>query len=233
VIYPGLSTTAAVARAHGQGHHELGPDNDRPLRQLIDEVAWLLGIQFSVQVVAAGGDQIAAVVAGLDQSVFRRSKELLNEHWLVRLKERPATVVVAVDNDAGGHGWAQIGAAMATARNLVAKGGKVLVLSEMNAELGDGLQLVRDSRHARDALKPLRQQAPPDLIAATQLAGLVDWANVYFLSKMESGTVEELFMTPLESPKEAQRLLAGKSSCLVLGGAQHTFGRVGTEGDDA
>jgi nickel-dependent lactate racemase len=230
VIYPGLSTTVALARAHGQGHDELSPDNDRPLRQLIDEVAWLLGTQFSLQVIAAGESGVTAVLAGLDHSVFRRGKELLSENWLVRTPERFGIVVVAVENDAAGHGWSQIGAALGTARNLVAKGGKVLVLSEVQAELETGMQLIHDSRNPRDALKPLRKLAPPDLIPATQLASLADWASVYFLSKMEGSVVEDLFMTPLETEQEARRLLAGTASCLLLGAAQHTFGRIGTDG---
>ncbi|RPI90266.1 MAG: DUF2088 domain-containing protein, partial [Planctomycetaceae bacterium] len=49
VFFPGLSNAEAVARARGEGHHELGPDDERPLRQTIDEVAWLLGTLFAVQ----------------------------------------------------------------------------------------------------------------------------------------------------------------------------------------
>ena len=49
-----------------------------------------------------------------------------------------------VDRDTAGHGWNQIGAALATARNLVKKGGKIVVLSQLDAELGEGMTLVRD-----------------------------------------------------------------------------------------
>ena len=49
-FYPGLSNPEAFAKTLGQSHQELGPDDERPLRQLINEVAWLLGIQFAIQV---------------------------------------------------------------------------------------------------------------------------------------------------------------------------------------
>ena len=55
VFYPGLSNTEAIARTRGEGHSELGPDDERPLRQTIDEIAWLLGTQFSVQVPGQNG----------------------------------------------------------------------------------------------------------------------------------------------------------------------------------
>jgi nickel-dependent lactate racemase len=55
VLYPGLSDVDAMRKAVGQGHDELTPDDSRPLRQLIEEVAWLLGVQFAVQVIPASG----------------------------------------------------------------------------------------------------------------------------------------------------------------------------------
>lgn len=227
VFYPGLSSSRAVARAHGQGHHELGPDDERGLRQMIDEVAWLLGSQFTIQVVAAEGTGIAAALAGLDQSVFHRGKALLAEHWRLRLPQRPEIVVAAVDRDAAGHGWPQIGAALATARNLVAKGGTIIVLSELDAtEVDNGMALIRDARTSRDALQALRREAPPDLIAASEVASAADWAHVYLLSKMEGDLVEDLFMTPLETEREAQRLLSISGNCALLGGAQHIYGLI-------
>ena len=36
MFYPGLSNTEAFTKSLGQGHSELGPDDDRPLRQLDD-----------------------------------------------------------------------------------------------------------------------------------------------------------------------------------------------------
>ena len=226
VYYPGLSSTEAISRAHGMGHSELGPDDERPLRQIIDEIGWLLGTQFTIQVIPSAGAGAANVLAGATEAVFRRGTQMLSDAWLMELEHRAQTVVVAVDLDAAGHGWSQIAAALGTARNLVAKGGKIVVLSELRAELGVGMQLIRDSRSPRNALQPLRKQTPPDLIAATQLASSLDWAHVYLLSKMDQNVVDDLFMTPLANETEAQRLINSAESCVFLGSAQHTFARV-------
>ncbi len=226
VFYPGLSVVEAFARAHGQGHNELGPSDERPVRQLIDEVAWLLGTQFSIQVVPSAGGGVSHVLAGCADSVQRAATRLLDEQWMVRLDRRPDIVVAAVDRDAAGHGWEQIGAALATARNLVGKGGKILILSQLEAELGEGLKLVRQSKTPREAIKPLRTLTPPDLIAATQLANAADWADVYLLSKLQNDLVEELFFIPLESETEITRLLSGDESCAFLSSAQNTYGQI-------
>lgn len=231
VFYPGLSSAEAVERAHGQGHSELDPDNTRPLRQIIDEIGWLLGTQFSIQVIPSTGGGAAQVLAGAGESVFRRGKELLAEHWLVEVDERAGIVVAAIDHDGDRPGWEQLGAALATARNLVARGGRIVILSDLDAEPGPGIELIQQCDNPRDALKPLRTQAPPDLLPATQLAQAVDWADVYLISGLESDLVEELFLVPLESDAEAARLIENNpETCLFLAGAQHAHGRVRSAG---
>lgn len=229
VFYPGLSSTDAIARSRGQGHSELSPDDDRPLRQMMDEIAWLLGVQFSVQVIASAGSGASTVLAGAAESVLRRGKEILASQWTVQLDGRPDIVVAAVESDAAGHDWAQLGAALETARNLVAAGGKIVVLSELDAEPDQGIRLVRECQSPRDAIKPLRKLAPPDLVAATQLAAAVDWANVYLLSRLDGDFVEDLFMMPLDNEGEVERLLGGDESRAFVGGAQHVFARIRAE----
>lgn len=228
VFYPGLSTTDAISRARGEGHSELGPDDERPLRQSIDEIAWLLGTQFTVQVIPGAGTSAAAVLAGASDSVFRQGKRLLEDWWCVRLPERAETVVVAVDADCAGHGWEQLGAALATARNLVAKGGKIIVLSGLQAEIGDGMTMIRQSRSPRNALQPIRQNSPLDMIPATQVATAADWCHVYLLSRLADDVVEELFMTPLASDREATRLLEASPPGVFIGSAQHAYGKITT-----
>jgi nickel-dependent lactate racemase len=226
VLYPGLSTSDAMSRSHGQGHHELAPDAQRPIRQIVDEVAWLLGVQFSVQVVPSRGDGVAAVLAGCSESVFAAGKRALDHHWRVSAPERADLVLLAVEADSRGHGWPQVGAALATGRNLVKRGGKIIVLSQLEQELGPGMEMVRRAHEPRDVLKPLRLEAPPDLLPATQFADAVDWADVYLLSRLTGDVVDDLFCVPIESDAEILRLLAWGESRILLGGGQHVYGEV-------
>lgn len=226
VFYPGLSSSAAIAHAHGMAHSELDPDDERPLRQEIDEIAWLVGAQFSIQVVPAGGSGVAAVLAGAVESVAKAGKELLAKHWLVETPERVPVVVCAVDADAGGHGWDQVGAAMAAARSLVTKGGRIVILSQLHGTLGAGMRLISESRSPRDALQPLRQLTPPDWIAASQLAMAADWAHLYLLSDLHPEAVDSLFVSRMTHERELQRLLDAAPAALLLPSAQHVCGHV-------
>jgi nickel-dependent lactate racemase len=223
VFYPGLSSAEAMTRTHGQGHLELGPEEVRPLREIVDEIGWLLGNPFTVQVIPAASKGVSHVLAGVCDPVFAQGKKLLTEEWLVEVDERPEIVVAAIDHEAGPHAWEQLGAAVEVARSIVARGGKIVILSDLNAELSQGLELIRSGQSARDAIRPLRKQAPPDLICATQLAAAADWARIYLLSGLSDEVVDELFLTPLSNETEVRRLLVGESRCLFLEAAQYAY----------
>jgi hypothetical protein len=135
-------------------------------------------------------------------------------------------VIVSVDADAAGHTWVQIAAALDAARRMVARDGRVLLLTELAELPSDGIRLIAECRAPRDALQPLRTAAPPDLISATQLAHAIDWTNVYLLSRLEPQLVEDLCMIPLGSEDEALRLIAGDDPCAIVAGAQHTSVRL-------
>ena len=233
VFFPGLSSADALSRAIGQGHSELGPDDERPLRRLMDEVGWLMGTQFSLQVIPAAAGGVSHVLAGSPDSVFQKGTAVLADNWLMKLDARPEIVVAAVDGDKGEQGWESVCAALSAARRLVANGGKVVLLTELESELRDGMRLMREAENPLEALQPLRQLAPPDLVAATQLAGGVEWADVYLLSKLPSDLVEDLFLIPVHNEKEIGRLLGGDDTCAFLSTAQYVYGQIDDATDEA
>ncbi len=226
VFYPGLSSADAMLKTQGQGHVELGPDESRPLRELIDEIGWLLGNPFAIQVIPAATNGVSRVLAGVCDPVFAEGKKVLTKQWHIEVSERPDVVIAAIDHDSGLHAWEQLGAAADVGRSLVARGGKIVILSDLVAELPQGLELIRSSESVRDAIRPLRKQAPPDLVCATQLASAADWAQIYLLSGLADDVVDELFLTPVSNETEVRRLLKNDSRCLFLEAAQFVHGTV-------
>ena len=224
-IYPGLSNIDSMAKTRGQDHAELRPEDDRPLRQLQDEVAWLLGVLFGIQVLPGIAGQPAGVIAGAMESTTSAARDWLKQNWFVEQPERCEILVAAVDADSAGTNWEQIGVALQTARNLVQRGGKVVLLTSLSAQPTEGFRYLQQCGSPREALKPLRLESPPDLIPASRLASATDWAKVYLVSALDSDVVESLCMTPLTA-NEATRLLDRGGSCVLLESAQHTFGYV-------
>lgn len=226
-IYPGMSSEEAIKKSHGQPNSELEPDDERQLRQLIEEVGWLLGIQFTVQVVAAAQSGVHRVLAGASESVFRTGKKLLEENWTFNCSERADTVIVAVEpSGTGKHGWKEVCAAIDTARRLVYHDGKIIVLSQLKEEPEAGIKLYARGGAPLDVMGDLRELQPVDLIPTTQLARASDWARIYLLSELDADFLEDLFVTPLESKEALGRLLKISENCLVINSAQSVHGYV-------
>ena len=224
-VYPGLSDSDTLRKTMGAGHSELQPENPRPLRELADEVGWLLGVQFVLQVIPAACGGVADVLAGLAEPVMARGKSRLRELWQYEVDQPAELVIASVDEDAGGHGWRQVAAALDAARRIVARDGRILLLTELSDEPTEGIDLIRDAHTPHEAIKPVRQRADVDRIEALQLAKALDRANVYLLSKLPDDLVEDLFMVPLASEQEALRLVEGAERCAVIGSAQNVFVR--------
>lgn len=225
-LYPSLSNREAIRRAQGQGHDELDPEDERPLRQLMDEVGWLVGTLFTLQIIPAAGGGVAVVLAGAADPVQRKGRKLLDKYWKTEVATRPEIVVAAIDHDADATGWEEIGAALATSRRLVARGGRIILLTDLAARLGPALELARTFEEPKNALQPVRKLASDDFVPATQLAAAADWAKITLLSQLEPDVVEELFMTPAGKVAEIERLLRGSETIAFLPSAQHVFARV-------
>ena len=226
-FYPGLSTPDAFVKALGQGHQELGPDDERPFRQLVNEIAWLLGIQFAIQVLPSCTHRgPASILMGNTDRVAQQGRMELDESWRVTLDQRGETAFVAIPHSGAETTWADLGAALEAARKLVVQGGRIIVLSDLSATPGPGIEMIRSCRTAKSALRPLRQELPPDVLAASQIALAADWASIYLLSRLENQIVEGAHMTPLDQVQDATRLLETCDGCVVLAGAQHIYGEI-------
>ena len=224
-FYPGLSNAEAFAKSRGQGHSELGPDDERPIGQRIQEIGWLVGVQFAVLVMPSSGQGGAAtVLAGQPDSISQQGRRLLDASWRVKVDQRGETAIISipagVDNPTG---WEQLGDALQAASRLVVREGRIIVLSDLAAEPGPGIGILRSCRSAKAALQPIRKESPPDLVPASQIAAAADWATVYLLSQLPPQLVEELFMTPLESETEVSRLISACDGCIFISGAQHVY----------
>ncbi|QDT37494.1 lactate racemase domain-containing protein [Stratiformator vulcanicus] len=230
VFYPWLSNVEAIQRIRGAGHRELGPDDERPLRQTVDEIGWLLGTQFTVQAVAGAGGGISQLLAGGTEPVFRRLKRYQTESWKLSQPERSETVVVAVDSalgDSPGQAWSRLAAAVDVARRLVCRDGRIVVLTDLSEEPPAEIAALARFDQPIDVVSALkRENAAVDLGDTSRLVDALDWARVYLLSQLGSDLVEDLFFIPLEHEDEVRRLLSSEDEILIVGSAQHAFGEV-------
>ena len=224
-LYPEFSDvkTQARFRKHDRfsdnGHH-------RELRHEVNHVAWLLGVNFSVQVVPAAGDGILHVLAGQSDAVRHRGHELYRDAWTWPVAERADLVIAAIEGGSAHQTWENLGRVLERAGRLVDDGGAIAVCCELAAPPGPGLQRLMGAPSRDAALRHIRRENPRDLLPALQLARALESHRVYLLSRLDAEIVEGLEMIPVESPSDICRLAQRSRSCLVIANAVRAIVRV-------
>lgn len=226
-IFPALTNLESLQRLNKAGHDELHAEDERPIRQLAEEVAGMLGLQFSIELVpSARGPGIAQVLAGQPDAVHRLGRQAIRDHWMLKVDRRSETVIAAVTGQAGQPcTWEDVSRAAQNARRLVINGGRIVLLTDLPPELTEGWELVRDCTQPRDAIRRVKTVQPVDEISIDQILRTADFATVYLLGGPEGNILEELFFHPLASLKEVDRLLEGTTDCILLSGAQYVRGK--------
>ena len=221
-LYPAFSDLATVNASRAQGHPELTPEQQRPYRELVDEVGWLLGTQFTVQVIPGSAEAPAAILAGLPDDVMNHGRELVNQIWRYSADESADGVVLSIPGGAA-FGWRQLGLALEHATNLVSQGGRIIVVADLCIPEGPAATMMRRSQEPEDLLKPLRREPTHDSVEITQLIQALRRARVYLLSSLNPDVVEELGMIPVADVAELQRLVASIKKCRIVPNANYAW----------
>lgn len=226
VLFPGLSNGEAGKLFIQNGHEELTPENDRPLRQMVDEIGWLLGVQFTIQVVPGSQGGIAKVMSGSNDAVLRAGKEFLNESSHLELDSRVDVVLASATLENAVDQWEAFARAISNAKSLVARDGRLILLTDLKAEPTQALKMLMEEEFPQDALMDLRKAGTLEAQIAAEMAEVTAWCRVYLLSQLDPDTVEELFFIPVASHQELERLLETVDSCLFAEEIQSLHGRV-------
>lgn len=222
VIFPGLSD-APTRQAYRTW--DVKPGGKQPRRTLQEsvEVSWLLGCQFQLGLVP-GVTGVAEVLAGEGPTVVERGSAAVDRAWGFQADARAELVVVGIGRPGVKTGIDDLARGLANATRLAQHGGKIVVLSRAEGEVGPALRRLRNVDDPRAALAALKgTEAESDHEAAHQIAQALAWADVYLLSALERDLVEELSMIPLDRPEETRRLVSVSGSCLVV--SQADLGR--------
>ena len=229
-LFPALSNLEAIKRHGTIAHSELTPDDSRQARVIADEVGWLLGTQFVVQGVRGAGGGLSHVLAGLAEPVLAEGKRLLREGWRMELPQRADVVLATVDGGPAGTSWTDFARAAQNASRLVARGGKVVLLTDLQSSrdsISDALAILRESNSLVEARAVLTQLQSPDQPDAMRLLAVLERADLFVLSNLNEGLPEELFMQTLGDENEVRRLLQSAESIALLEGGQHLETRIG------
>lgn len=222
ILYPTYGGSDAQHLAGRQGHPELTPDQQRPFRELVDEVGWLLGTQFTVQVIPGLDGQPQDILAGLPEDVMNPGRKLADSRWRVRIAETLAGVVLSIPGGSS-FGWSQLGQALERVTAIVQQGGRIVVIADVDIPEGPAAGMLRRCQDPEELLKPLRREPTADSVEITQLIQALRRARVYLHSRLPADVVEELGMIPVADQSELLRLIATIDDLCVIPYANYSW----------
>ncbi|MEN6449401.1 MAG: lactate racemase domain-containing protein [Thermoguttaceae bacterium] len=231
-IYPTFSDTKTLQR-----FRDLGSLNGRGVqkREYIVEannVAWLLGVNFTLQVVPGGGEQVLHALAGEPDAVRRRGRELYHAAWDWPVSDRAGLVVAALEGGAAQQTWENVGRALHVAGRFVEEGGAIAVCCGLSARPGPAMQHLARAESREAAMKHIGHHRPADALAAAQLVSALERSRVYLMSQLDPSLVEELEMIPVASPEELARLVQHHSSCVLVSNAHYVVAKGSRHGEE-
>ena len=215
LVYPGMADSESVRNLVPKLSPHTPPDGSWPTTTEANEVNWLLGSPFFVQVIEGTSDEIDRVVAGFADTAAEGAGQL-DECWKSAAGEAADTVVVTLSGDPERHDFAALARAAATGARAVKPGGAVILLSEADPEIGGATDVLRRTDEPPEAVKVLFRERPVDAAPAVQWAWAAGRAKLYVASEIRPTTVEEMFATALGGPKDVQTLLDAGGRTLII-----------------
>lgn len=195
----------------------------RQLNREADEVGWLLGVSFTIQVVPGSGDEILHVVAGEIGRVRSTAKRLFAEAWNQNATAAAKLVIATIEGGREQQTWHNLGRAIANAAALAEDDGAIAVFCELAEMPGAAVRELAQSLADGSQLLEKHKNPPPDALPAAQIAAALERNHIYLMSKLDDDLVEELEITPIAAPQELNRLITGTiergESCIILSNA--------------
>lgn len=220
-IFPTFSDAKTIERFRGFGISNGRGNRPRSCTAEVDHVAWLLGINFTIQVIRAAGEQVLHVLAGESNAVRREGSALYQAAWSWSTSRHASLVVAAIEGEAGQQTWENVGRALEAARPFVEDGGSIALCCELAAPPGPAMQHLACAASREAALRQVRQHRPVDVLPAAQLVHALAHNKVYLLSRLAASVVEDLDMIPVADPHELARLVRRHPSCILLSNAPY------------
>jgi nickel-dependent lactate racemase len=228
-IYPTFAD--AETQAKFRSPRTLGPRgrHRRPFVDAVEEVGWLLGIAFTVQIVPGACGSVQQVVAGAVAPVRRVARGTYQKTWRWDVPHRAGIVVAAIEGGPGQQTWRNVARSLTAALECVEDQGAIVLCCEMEEQPGEAMKCLRRSRSREEAAREISDSPAGDALAVAQLVRALQRVDVYLRSGLDPALLEDLMISPLESDAELNRLISRFSNGILLGNAPLTFTRIAAD----
>ena len=210
-LYPAFCDTATCAAEASR--NRLG--DRQSILKSAGEAAWLIGTQFTVQILPGPGDSVLQVLAGECAAVEREGERLCELAWRHSIRDRGQLVVATIEGAEESQTWDNVARAVFVAKQAAADAADIVLCTELS-----------DDPLAREPTRPTAAPAEETQEAsARELAVLsLDAGDrrVYLLSHLPDEVVERLGAAPLGEPADVLRMSRRSPSCVLIRNAHRT-----------
>lgn len=219
-IFPTFADAKTQQRYRNPGTPDSRAELVAKMQREVEQVGWMLGAQFTVQLVPGTAAGPLRVLAGEVNHLIAEGRKQCLAAWNHVVPQRASLVVAAITGDRSQQTWHNVGRALTAASAVVADDGAIALCTELEEGLGPALQSLVGAESTQDALRRIRKERPDDAIPAAILAEALTRARVYLHSRLDDSLVEDLGTAPIAGNDDVMRLVRRHPSCILLGGAQ-------------
>ena len=217
-LFPAFSDTATRERfqAPSSVQHAV---HRRRRREEAAEAAWLLGIQFTIQVVPGPDGSVLHVLAGDCQCVEKRGRKLCDTAWTFKTPSRAPLVIAAIDGADDQQTWENFARALQAAKHAADDGADIVLCTTLQCEPGPALLHLATETFGDEVLRDLTRRKSPDAAPATVLFDVLQSYRIHLLSGLPHEFVEGLGLRPVGDEEEIERLAQEHRQCTIISSA--------------
>ncbi len=198
----------------------------RKRREEADEVAWLLGVHFIMQIVPGAGDTVLDIIAGNAQAVLPQAQQASEAAWQHPFPHKSHLTLAAIDGGDDQQTWENFARALHAAMQATADSGAIALLTDLQASPGHALARLTSGESGDELQRHLSREHSPDAHAAAILADARERYDIFLLSGLDRDLVEGIGLGHVEDPEQLIRLAARQRSITLLGSAQFAGCRI-------
>ena len=200
-IMPGVSTPAAIQANHSmmvQEKAHAGNIKDNPIRKDLEEAAAMCGVDFIVNVVLNEHKEIIKAVAGDLTEAHREGCRFLDSLYQVEIPEKADIVIVSQGGAPKDLNLYQTQKALDNSKHAVKDGGTVILVGSCREGLGQAVfqEWMTEADEPADLIRRVKENFRLGGHKAAAIAMVLEKADIYLVSEMESGFVKSIFMEP-------------------------------------
>jgi nickel-dependent lactate racemase len=220
-VYPGIADAKAIRHNHSMMESEgAGPGRweGNPVRQEIEEVGRMAGVDFLLSVVMNSGKEVVRADSGHVVDAFLAGTRVVDEMYRIAVPEAVDLVIASAGGDPKDINLYQAQKAVAAARRIVRRGGAIAVIAKCPEGHGSELfdRWMNEATSLQDIVERLREKFVMGGHKAYQFAREISWADVSLLSALPPGQVRAYFMTPLGGARDLMELVGRARTVAAL-----------------